>query len=314
MTPAQAQPGGAARSRVTTGRYAVPIDTRTGRRRRGLAAALVAAGVLAGACGGGDTGAERASTGATTSTTAMSITTTAPPPGSSTTAEPAAGAAGPTTTTAARSAATTTTTAAGRAAPAAGLAFTPPGTYRYATTGRFTTALTGTQERTGEAILVVDPPSGTDQRSVRSGFGRSTEQVLRLAGGDALVVSLHLKDQGIDKEVRPSPPGLALPGDAAPGRTWSWRAVSTDARTTVDSAFKVLRTEEVAVGAARVPALVVEVVLTLSGDVVSTSRQTLWVSTRDRLVVRQDDTTQGSLGLVTFSGTSSDTLVSLTPG
>lgn len=314
MTLPQAQPGGAARSRVTTDRYAVPIDPRTGRRRLGLAV-LVAAGLLAGACGGGDTEAERASTGATSSATAVSTptnaTTTAPIPGGSSTT--AAGAAGPTTTAAARTA-STTTTAAVRAAPADSLTFTPPGTYRYATTGRFTTALTGTQERTGEALLVVDPPSGTDQRSVRSGFGRSAEQVLRLAGGDALLVSLHLKDQGIDKEVRPSPPGLALPGDAAPGRTWSWRAVSTDAKTTVDSAFKVLRTEEVVVGTAGVPALVVEVVLRLSGDVVSTSRQTLWVSTRDRLVVRQDDTTQGTLGLVTFSGTSSDMLVSLTPG
>jgi len=198
-------------------------------------------------------------------------------------------------------------------APAPGLTFTTPGTYRYATTGRFSTSLTGTQERNGEAVLTVDPPSGTDQRSVRSGFGRTTEQVLRLSGNDALLVSLHLVDQGLDKEVRPSPPALALPGDAAPGRSWSWRAVSTDGRTTVDSAFRVLRTEDVTVGAERVPALVVEVALTLTGDVMSTSKQTLWVSTARRLVVRQDDSTSGTLGLVSFSGTSSDVLVSLTP-
>lgn len=291
------------------------LGTRRRRPARGAkttAWAFAVAAVLAGACGGGDNDAERASPRATTSTTSTTSTAAATAaPGASTTA---AGGAGSTTSTTARAAVATTTTAAVRVAPAAGLTFTPPGRYRYATTGRFTTALTGTQERTGEALLVVDAPSGTDQRSVRTGFGRSTEQVLRLAGGDAFLVSLHLMDQGIDKEVRPSPPGLALPGDAAPGRTWSWRAVSTDAKTTVDSSFKVLRTEDVAVGPERVPALVVEVVLTLAGDVVSTSRQTLWVSTRDRLVVRQDDSTQGAFGLITFSSTSSDTLVSLTPG
>ncbi|MGI8685076.1 MAG: hypothetical protein ACR2MO_08335 [Acidimicrobiales bacterium] len=270
------------------------------------------AAVVVGACGGRDGGdAGRASTGATTTTT--TIATTAGPQASTTPAPPAASsttAPGRTPTT---TGATTTTTAA-RAAPAAGLTFTTPGTYRYTSTGRFMTSLTGTQERNGEALLTVDPPSGTDQRSVRTGFGRTTEQVLRLAGGDALLVSLRLVDQGLDKEVRLSPPGLALPGDAAPGRSWSWRAVSTDGKTTVDSAFKVLRTEDVAVGAERVPALVVEVTLTLTGDVTSTSKQTLWVSTARRLVVRQDDTTSGVFGLITFSGTSSDVLVTLTPG
>jgi len=273
-------------------------------------ALTVAVAATGACCGGDDDDAGRASTGATTTTTAGS---TAEASGATTTAAPSTTAGGRSAATTTASTVATTTTAAG-AVPAAGLAFTPPGTYRYTTSGTFTTALTGTEQRNGEAVLTVDPPSGTDQRSVRTAFGRTTEQVLRLAGGDALLVSLHLADQGVDKEVRPSPPGLALPGDAAPGRSWSWRALSTDGRTTVESAFRVVRAEDVTVGAERVPALVLEVVLTLTGDVASTSKQTLWVSTARRLVVRQDDATQGTLGLVTFSGTSSDVLVSLTPG
>ncbi len=282
--------------------------TRRSAASRRVSVAVLAAAV-AGACGsGGD--AERASTGATTTTTAA--TTTGPEAG--TTVPPAAAAPGRSTTTAAAAITAATTTTGVRAAPAPGLTFAAPGTYRYASTGQFTSSLGGTQQRNGEVALIVDPPSGTDQRSVRSGFGRTTEQVLRLSGNDALLVSLRLVDQILDKEVRPSPPALALPGDAAPGRTWSWRAVSTDGGTTVDSAFKVLRTEDVTVGGERVPALVVEVTLTLAGDVMSTSKQTLWVSTGRRMVVRQDDATSGTFALITFSAMSSDILVSLTPG
>jgi hypothetical protein len=67
------------------------------------------------------------------------------------------------------------------------------------------------------------------------------------------------------------------------------------------------------VGAEQVSAVVIELVLTLSGDVVSMSRQTLWVSPRHGLVVRQDEETQGRFGALAFSSTSSDKLVSLRP-
>ena len=282
------------------------------RRRRRIAAgcsALFALAALTAGCGDGDDEGARAGEDAssTTTTTSAEETTT-----SAASTAPAAGSSTTTTGRTATTAASTSTTV--RVAPAPGLSFTAPGTYRYATTGTFSSPFTGTQPRNGEATLVVDPPSGTDQRSVRQSFGRTTEQVLRLDAGGASLVSLRLRDQGIDKEVRPSPPGLALPADAAPGRTWSWRALSTDGATTVDSAFRALRTEEVTVGADRVPALVVEVVLTLTGDITVTSRQTLWVLVERRLIVRQDDATQGSAGLITFTATSSDVLKSLTPG
>lgn len=286
----------------------------------GLVAAALA--LLLAACGGGGGEQGSAAPASTISTTATSTPPTAaadPPAGAGSGAVPPGSAASSTTRPGRPSpTSTTSTTSTAPAGPMSGapsgVGFTPPGIYRYAATGNFTATLGGTQARNGEVTLTVDPPVGTDQRSVRTGFGRTTEQVLRREGNDALLVSLRLTDQGIDKEVRPSPPGLALPGDAAPGRRWSWRAVSSDGRTTVDSAFTVVREEDVGVGADRVPALVVEVVLTITGDVVSTSKQTLWISAAHRLVVRQDDDTRGSFGLISFSGSSTEILRSLTPG
>lgn len=278
-------------------------------RRFGPAAAGVLALLAAGCGGGGEQAATTTSiTAATTSTTAATaapVATTAP--------------TGPSTTATTRPHRATvvppvTTVPTTRAAAAAGGAFTPPGTYRYRSTGTFTSTLTGTQDRTGEATLTVDPPAGTDQRSVRQGLGRTTEQVLRVDAAGASLVSLHLVDTGVDKQVRPSPPALALPAGVAPGRTWSWRATSTDGLTTVDSSFRAVRTEEVVVGDDRVAALVVDVTLTFSGDVASTSHQTMWVDTARRLVVRQDESTQGRFGLVTFSSRTSDTLLALAPG
>lgn len=280
---------------------------------RALTAAGLAVLLVTGACGDDDD--DRAAPPATTTssaagtptTAAHSPATTAPSAPSApgrTPAPPRSGAAG----------APSLAGAAPSAASAARLAFTAAGTYRYTTTGRFSSTLGAPQERHGESMLTVDPPSGADQHSVRHGPGRTTDQVLRLDDSGAYLVSLRQSEQGITKEVRPSPPALALPAGAAPGRTWSWRATSTDGRTTVDSTFTAVRTEEVTVGAERVTALVIDVVLSLTGDVTSTTRQTLWVSQRHGLVVRQDDTTEGTLGAIAFSSTSSDRLVSLTPG
>lgn len=279
---------------------------------RRTAAAALAGLLITGACGGGGDRDEAAPATTTSSTPAAKTTTTAAPAATPTTTTPASSR----TTVAAGSGSAGSTpppAAASSSASTTDLGFTAPGTYRYATTGRFSSTLGTPQARDGETVLTVDPPGGSDQRSLRQGVGRTTEQVLRLDAGGAYVVSLRQSEQGITKEVRPSPPALALPADAGPGRTWSWRAMSTDGRTTVDSSFRAVRLEDVPVGSETVNALVVEVVLSLAGDVVSTSRQTLWVSPRHRMVVRQDEATDGRLGAITFSSSSSSRLLSLTP-
>jgi hypothetical protein len=282
------------------------------RRRRG-AAVVVASLLLAAACGGDDgDDSAREPDGATTTTTTTTTTAAVPTVASSgpaaTTTPTTSARGGPTTSTALPA----TTTTAAPSPP--GLPFTTPGTYRYASAGQFTSTLTGPQSRNGETTLTVDPPSGSDQRSVRRAFSRTTEQVLRLDAGGAHLVYLRLTDQGIDKEVRASPPVLALPAYAAPGRTWTWRLTSTDGLTSVDSTFRALRSEVLAVGDQRVPALVVEVVLSLSGDIVSTLTQTTWVSLERRLLLRQDEASDGRFGVVRFSGSTSETLLALTPG
>lgn len=278
--------------------------------RRSLAAVVVFALAAAGGCRSYDGPAESSSGRATGFTT-----TTAPPVTASTTAAPAGAVTAPATTTTAapdpglsQAGGPTTVPDGG-----AGTGFARPGTYRYSSTGRSSSTLGGSQSRDGEVTLRVDPPAGADQHSVRQGPGRTTEQVLRQKDGSVYVVSLRLAEQGLTKEVRPSPPGVALPADAAPGRSWSWRAVSTDGQTVVHSEFRAVRTEDVTVGAARVPALVLEVVVTLTGDVTAMSTQTMWVSARHGLVLRLEDTTQGRLGAITFTTTSTDTLASLDP-
>lgn len=291
------------------------------------AAALALAVVAGAACGGGG-GGEDAAGGREPAPAPTASAATATVPGSAPGAGGGAGGGAPGATTAttaapsaARSTSTTTRVGATRSPAPGGSAqrstsstgFTAPGRYRYATTGRFSSTAGGEQPRDGETVLTVDPPAGADQRSVRQAPARTTEQVLRVEDGGAFLVSLRQSEQGITKEVRPSPPALAFPADAAPGRTWSWRAVSTDGQTTVDAAFRVVRGEEVAVGAERVATLVVEAVVTTAGDVVSTTRQTLWVSPAHRLVVRLDESVQGRLGAFSFTGTGSDRLLSLTP-
>ena len=276
---------------------------------RGAAALALAVAVLFTGCGGDDgDDAAKESDGLTTTTAPAGVTTSttaAAPATTPTTARPGA------TTTTTRAPVTTSTTSA---PVTPGIPFTPTGTYRYRSTGEFTSTLTGPQPRNGEVTLQVDPPSGSDQRTLRRAFSRTTEQVLRFDASGVHLVYLRLSDQGIDKAVEASPPVLALPADAAPGRRWTWRLTSTDGLTTADSSFRVLRNEPITIGGERVDAVVVEVVLSLSGDVVATLTQTVWVDMQRRLVLRQDEASQGRFGVVTFTGSTSDTLVSLTPG
>ncbi|MGH9179604.1 MAG: hypothetical protein ACRD0N_13745 [Acidimicrobiales bacterium] len=279
-------------------------------RMRAALAGLLAALVVGAGCGDGpDDESSRASEDTTTTTTTSAAaipTTTAQPAGSSTSST-----ATPRSTVAQ---ATTTTTAAAGSAQASGAATFPrPGTYRYTSTGTFTASIGLPQTRNGEATLTVDPANGTDQHSVKAAPGRSTDQVLRLDGGNVHLVSLRLTESGFTKEFRPQPPGLALPAGAAPGRTWSWQASSTDGQTQVSSSFRAVRTETVTVGTAQVEALVVEVALSTAGDIALTSTQTMWAVPRLGLIVRQDDATQGRLGAITFTSNASDRLISLDP-
>jgi hypothetical protein len=182
-----------------------------------------------------------------------------------------------------------------------------PGSYTYKTTGN---SSFGPVNET--STLKVDPPSGSDQHSAQTGQQGGTETVLRYQADGVYLVSLKLSGQ-ITKEFRLNPPGLALPQPATVGRTWSWTATSTDGKTSVKSDFKVLRTETIAVGGEQVPTVVLETVVTTSGDLVSTSKGTRWVSEAYRLTVREDSQMQGTYSGFSFNSTTSSLLQSTKP-
>lgn len=192
--------------------------------------------------------------------------------------------------------------------------FTAPGRYTYASSGMFSSLLSGPQPRSGGVVLVVDPPQGHEQRSVRQASDLTTEQVLRFEGDGTYLVSMSQTFLGVRKDFRFEPPVLALPTPAEAGRSWSWRATSTDGRTTVDAGLRVSRAETVDVGGVPVPTVVVEARVSTGGDVVASSTQELWVSERHRLIVRLHEVTDGRLGAISFRSESTDHLTSLAPG
>lgn len=274
----------------------------------------LAAVVILAACGGdGDSGPDETSDPTPPPTT--STTTAGGTPLVSGTSTPApAPASGSATTTSPRSSATTRPAAGKAASPATpAIVTTPPGRYRYASTGTFSIGVTGEQHRNGESILTVDPPAGADQHSHRQGDSRSTEQILRFQSDGTYIVMLKLTEQGLTKEFRPPTPVLAFPYSAPIGRTWSWRMTSTDGKTTVETSFRIERTEPVAVGPESVPAVVVAAKVVTTGDLASRGTQTLWVAEGRRLVVREQSVTDGTFGTFSFRSTAEERLLQLAP-
>lgn len=289
------------------------------RRRSGLAVVTVALVFLVGCGGDGDSGGEQSSDSTKPAPTSSTILGGDAPlaAGPSTTTAPPAGGPGPTkagSASAASPSPTTTRPAGGRAAaPTPANVTTTPGRYRYASTGTFSAGVSGEQRRSGESILTVDPPAGADQHSLRQGDNRSTEQILRFQPDGIYVVMLKVTDQGLTKEFRPAQPVLAFPYAAPVGRTWSWRMTSTDGKTTVETSFRIERTEAVAVGPESVAAVVVQADLVTSGDLTSRGTQTLWVAESRRLVVREQSATNGMFGAFSFRSTAEERLLQLSP-
>lgn len=291
-----------------------------------LKAVVVAMSVLVAACGGG--GDDKA---ATTGGTQPGETTTVPPgaddgaqvdgggaaasggaggtatttPGAS--ASPSGGSGATSSGSSGGSTATTTPTKGGSAVAAKSA---KPGGYTYNRTGNRTVTGLGDQSLNGQGTLTVDPPGGSDQRTLLS-FNPydSAEQVLRYRAGGIDLVMLKLETQLGTFEFRPDPPVFFAPDPLAVGATWAWKMTSTDGRLTLDSSFKIVRTETQTIGNEAVATFVVEGTTNASGVVTGTTRQTLWASDRHRLVVRVDETSD--FGNV--KSQSSSVLASTTP-
>ena len=202
--------------------------------------------------------------------------------------------------------------AAAQPATPAGIKAAAPGTYTYKVTGTRTVGAPTPQKVDSTSTLKVDPLQGTDQHSSEQGDDGGGETVLRYQADGVYLVNLKLTGP-ITKEFKLAPPGLAFPQPATVGKAWGWSAVSTDGKTTVNSNFKILRTETIQIGGEAVPTVVVETAVTTDGDVKSTSNGTMWVSEAYRLIVREDGKISGTYGGFAFSGDTSSVMQSTKP-
>ena len=284
-------------------------------RLRAAAGALL---VLLAACGDGGASPEavRESAGQatveTTTTVAPATTTTA--------------GAGVRTTTTAGGARTTTTRAGGATAttaPAAARGLTPaaPGTYRFDTAGATNFAGT-TVPFPAVTTLVVDPPTGTRQRSTRTlrdpaGNGLSTEFTLDYRPEGVFLVGLRLTAgfSGVTdiRELRPASPVLLLaPGDRLGAHREADLAGTSAARLVVD----VLREERVTIAGQPVDTVAIRAVVNLApGEVTGRQELTVNLDRTSRLWVRERSVTDASVagGLVTVHSEYTATLQRLTP-
>lgn len=224
---------------------------------------------------------------------------------------PAQRAASPTST--AAPSLTGSSVVAGPATPASpsAPASTAPGQYTY--TAKGTVTVGAPQPVDGTATLTVDPVAGGQQHSVLDGDqGRSEQDVVLRADGRFLA-SLDLTNPAFSKQFRPDPPVLLLPDPATVGRSWQWRATSTDGKTTAEASNRAVRRETVTVGSEQVACTVVETTLVLSGDITYRGTTTTWVSDRYRLPVKDRTRGGGTVNGVGFRSDISTALQSTRP-
>lgn len=191
------------------------------------------------------------------------------------------------------------------------------GRYTFNRTGTRTIPGLGDQSLNGPGTLTVDPPTGSDQRTLLS-YNQydSTEQIVRSRAGGIDLVMLKLETQAGTFEFRPASPVLVAPDPLAVGATWAWEMTSTDNRLTLESTFTIARTENQSIGGESVATFVVEGTTYVTGFLNGTIHQRLWASDRHRLIVRLDESSD--LGSVRSQGSSvksrsSSVLASTTP-
>jgi hypothetical protein len=280
---------------------------------RRLLIVVLSATLLLAACSGKDKKEVSASGKGTTTTSEVSTSSTEVDAGASTTV--AGGAkTGTTKKPAAKPGAASggASTAGPQQATPAGVKAAAPGKYTYKITGTQQLLTPTPQPVNDTSTLTVDALQGTDQHTTDQGPNSGTEQVLRYQPDGVYLVDLKLTGP-INKEFKPEPPGLVFPQPATIGKTWSWNATSTDGKTTVKSEFKIARTETIAVGGEQVPCVVLEATVTTGGDIVSTSKRTIWTSEAYKLVVRQDDKSNGTYSGYSFKFDTSSVLQSTKP-
>ena len=172
----------------------------------------------------------------------------------------------------------------GGSAPAAGRTMPLPGTYTLATLPGSKASVNGAaQPVPSQSQLIIEQLSDTDQRVTSPSSTGDLVAQLRYAPSEVDLVALQFGP----KAFQPDPPAMFAPVGAPQGTTWQWSCTSTDGKTTMAAQGRTVGTETLTVGDQPVDTEVVDLTLTLSGDVVGTIRLTLWVRPGDRLPVRQ---------------------------
>jgi hypothetical protein len=249
---------------------------------------LCAVLLIAAACSSGDDDSDVATRDATSTTAAGAVTTVV---GETTVAGSSGGGSG---TTRAPTKAAGPTAPSGTPAPPpaqAGTKFPAAGKYNYRVTGT-----ANNQPIDFTSVLTISPPNGADQNNSQSTPQGTSDQILRYLPDGIFLVSLTVKAGLVSKEFRPDGTALTFPLPPTVNKAWSWSARSTDGKTRVNAAFKLLRTENVTVGGQSLQAWVIEAKTSTTGDFQSTADRVIWISEPLRLVLRTDEKGQSGIG------------------
>ncbi len=192
---------------------------------------------------------------------------------------------------------------------------TSPGVYTLDEKGTVTLGDPGTpQDAAGTTTLTVDPlTNGVQHSTLHSDSTGDTEQDLLVRSTGTYLAALTLTSPAFTKEFRPAPAVLLIPDPATTGTAWSWKAISTDGKTTAVATNKVTGTQTLTIGGTKVLCTVVQTRLVLSGDVdYATDLTTHW-SPEHRLAVKTHSTGKGSYNGFPFTTDITSTMRSVKP-
>ncbi len=176
------------------------------------------------------------------------------------------------------------------------------------------TYLGRTEDASTTTTLTVAPLSGGVQPTSMHNEHSTTEEDLVPRAAGLYVSRLRIAAPGaFDVSFGLSPAALLLPAHATTGQTWSWKALSTDGKTTATQTSKVTGTQTLAVGGKKVSTVVVQTHLVLEGAATYTADVTTWAAPSYSLVVRQRTKGHGQSSFGAFSNELTDALRSLRP-
>jgi hypothetical protein len=190
---------------------------------------------------------------------------------------------------------------------------TAAGSYTYDSTGKVTIGATP-QDASGTQTLTIGALKGGIQHStLHSDDSGDTEQDLVVRDTGTYGASLKLTSPAFTKEFRPAVPVLLMPDPASVGKSWSWKADSTDGATHVVATNKLVRVETLTIGGQKIATVVLQTHLVLSGDVKYDAQVTLNWAPAYRLPVKQRQVGSGMYSGIPFKSDVTGVMRSVKP-